>query len=238
MPNGGIDQAFRSGELLLGQEPSGEGVLQAATTPLAVMILIAVFVVAAILLLKRFLSILPELTDSVFRARGSASLENSVRSSHDRNLIALVLVIPMILVTYRYRLYDATFLRDLAGNWRVLAVAGVITAWLLLRLVMYFWLKPRRRYDFYQLSRRLGFTYWILLSILVLLTIGILALSGTSDSTVRLVIYVEILAVYLVFLLRRAQILSISCNPVRTFLYLCGLEILPAAALVISAVVL
>ena len=237
MQSAGIEEAFRSGQLLLEKVPSAPSEA-AEGTPLAVMILVGVSVVAAILLLKRFLSIIPLLADSVFRARGSASLENSVRSSHDRNLIAQVLVIPMVLITYRYRLYDAAFLRDLPSNWRVLAIGGVIGAWLLLRLIMYFWLKPRRRYDFYQLARRSGFTYWILLSLLVLLSAGILALFRIPDASIRLVLYIEILTVYLVFLLRRAQILSISCNPLRTFLYLCGLEILPSAVLVISGVLL
>jgi len=49
---------------------------------------------------------------------------------------------------------------------------------------------------------------------------------------------VEAGVLYLIYLLRRAQILSMSCNSLTTFLYLCGLELLPAALMVVPAVVL
>lgn len=238
MPNAGIEEAFRSGELLLNQVPSAQEGLAESGTPVAVTVLVGLFVIAAILLLKRFLNILPLLADSIFRARGSASLEGSVRNLHDRNLIAGVMLIPLVLITYRYRLYDAAFLRDLSDNLRLLSIAGVLVAWLILRLLLYLWMKPRRRYDFYQLSQRSGYTFFILLMLLVLITVGILMLTGCEDATIRWAVYAEMGLSYLVFLFRRAQILSLSCNPVRTFLYLCGLEILPTAALVVSAVIL
>ena len=41
-------------------------------------------------------------------------LETSVRASNDRRLVAAVLLLPAALITYRYRLYDAAFLRDLS----------------------------------------------------------------------------------------------------------------------------
>jgi hypothetical protein len=74
--------------------------------------------------------------------------------------------------------------------------------------------------------------------LVLLVTVGILALIGLDYSIVRLVLYGETALVYLLFLSRCAQILSLSCNHLRTFLYLCALEILPAALLVVSAVVL
>ena len=235
----GIEQAFRSGELLLPVEPSAPlETVPASGVPVAVTVMMALFVVAAILLLRNFLQILPLLADSIFRARGSTSLESSVRSSGDRNLIALVLTIPMILLAYRYRLYDPDFVQGMGDSARLLCVGGAIAAWILLRAILYVWFKPKRRYDFYQLSYRSGFTYWILLSIVMLLTSGILFLFGTPDRMIRIVLYAEIFTGFSVYLFRRAQILSLSCNHLRTFLYLCGLEILPAAALVISAVIL
>ena len=72
--------------------------------------------------------------------------------------------------------------------------------------------------------------------LLLLFTVGILSLFSCNDLTVKRFIYIETIAVYAVFLLRKAQILSMSCNPLRTFLYLCGLEFLPTSLLVLSAI--
>ena len=238
MPSEGIDSAFRSGELLLPGSPSGEAVSAGAGTPVGVMVLVAVFVVLLILQMRNLPYLLPLLFDSIFRARGSVALESSVRASNDRNTLALTLLIPLVLLTYRYRLYDPSFLRPFSPEIRLLAIAGVIGAYLLLRLVLYKLLKPRRKYDFYQLSHRASFTFFILAMLLILIGVGLLALFGVSDGTIRLVVLAGMGLVYLLFLLRRAQILALSCNPLRTFLYLCGLEILPTAALVVSAVIL
>jgi hypothetical protein len=103
---------------------------------------------------------------------------------------------------------------------------------------MYSFLKPRRNNDFYCLSRRTAYTYFILLVVLALLTTGILALFGCENAVIQKVLQVEIFTLYFAFLVRRAQILALFCNPLRTFLYLCALEILPSAALIVSAIVL
>ena len=107
-----------------------------------------------------------------------------------------------------------------------------------MRLVMYLLLKPRRRNEQYQLSHKAVFTYFILLMAVMLLSVGVMALVSCNDFIVRMVIYAEILLFYLVFLYRRTQILRLYCNPFRTFLYLCALEFLPTALLIVSAVVL
>lgn len=205
---------------------------------LAVNILVTLTVVVGMLLLERFLQLLPLLADSIFRARGSSSLENSVRANHDRNLMAAYLSVPALLVVNRYRLYDAAFLRDLPSPWRLLALAGVFAAWVLLSWMLFRLLRPRRRFDTYLRAHRASATYFIIYMLLVLGTLGLLALFRLPDATVRMVLYAETAVYYLFFLVRRAQIMALSCNPFRTFLYLCGLEILPSVLLVVSAVLL
>lgn len=233
-----LQALFKSGQLLLEDTPAEEVAETAAGMPVLFTVLVLAFMLAAILFLPRFLSIAPLLFDSLFRARGSVSLETSVRASNDRRLIAAVLLIPAALLTYRYRIYDAAFLRDLSEGWRLLAVMGVILVFALLRLALYNILKPRRNNDFYRLARRTSYTYFILLVILALVSVGVLALFGCDDNLVRKVILIETILLYLSFLVRRAQILALSCNPLRTFLYLCALEVIPTSALVVSAILL
>ena len=211
-------EAFKSGKLLLPDAPA-ESVAQAAQqVPLLMSILVLVFVVLAIVLLPAFLHIVPALADSVMRARGSSSLENSVRQSRDRTLVTVVLMIPAFLLVYRYRLYNPAFLRDLSPNYKFLASAGIFTGFMLLRLVLYLALKPRRRFDFYRLAYRTGYTLFILLMIVVLFTVGVLFLFGCNDLTISSFIYAELALAYLLLLVRRTQILLLSCNPLTNFL--------------------
>ena len=231
-------QDIIGGQLLLNTEPQ-EALAPVAERPTGLVIGLAVaFIVAAIVFLPRFLSLMPLLFDSLFRARGSVSLESSVRSSTDRRLTAALLTVPAVLMMYSYRLYNPAFLQGFGPNARLGIIAGVFLAFLLLRHVMYRLLMPRRRRDFYILSRNTAFTYFILLVLLSLLSVGLLELCGVSPGVTGRVLLIETALFYTVFFFRRAQILSLSCNHLRTFLYLCGLEILPCAALVVSAYLL
>lgn len=233
-----FQEPFVSGRLLLENTPAADAPVLTESVPVLSAILTVVFVLALIVFLPRFLSLAPLLFDSLFRARGSVSLENSVRYSNDRRLMAVLLLIPASLLIYHYRLWDASFLQEMSDSLRLLCIIGVFSVFFLFRLLMYALLKPRRQQDFYRLSRRTAYTYFILLTILALLTAGLLALLGCNDLVIKKVLIVETAFLYAVFFGRRAQILALSCNPLRTFLYLCGLEILPVSALVVSAILL
>lgn len=233
-----LDSLFRSGRLLLETSVPPEAPAAAEPSAWLVNLLVVAFAVLAIALLKRFLQVLPYMADSYLRVRGSAALEGSIRVSQDRNLVALVLTIPALLVTYRYRLYDPAILRDLDPNLRLAGVALALLAYVLVRHMVYLWVRPHRRMDIFRQSHRVGYTYFIFLMLLVLITVGILSLAGVESANVRYVIYGETGLVFFLLLYRSSQILSLSCNRLRTFLYLCALEILPAALLAVSAVVL
>lgn len=230
------EEIFRSGELLLPTTPPEAGG-PVETVPLSGTILVIVTVLLFLLTLRNFLNVLPYLRDSMSRARGSAALENSVKVSRDRNLVAAVFLLPAILLAFRYELYDPAFIRDWNPDFRLLAVAGAFLAFLLLRYLLYIWLRPRRRYDDYQMAYRAGHTYFILLMLLVLVTVGILYVAGVDDLLVKRILLIETGVVYLVYLLRKGQILSTSCKPLTTFLYLCALELLPAALLAGSVMI-
>lgn len=233
-----LEEPFRSGRLLLPDTPpqaveaAGEGLSLVAS------VLVAVSVLLFLLALRSFLNVLPYLADNIFRARGSAALENSVRVSRDRNLVVTVFLVPAILLIFRYRLFDIALFDALSPDMRLLAVAGVFLAYLLVRFLLYRWLRPRRRYDNYQMAYRAGYTFFILLMMLALVTVGVCYVLRLPDLTVKTLLLVETGVMYLLYLFRRGQILSTSCNTLTTFLYLCGLELLPTALLVVPAVIL
>lgn len=234
-----IGEAFREGTLLLSPErieavPSLSGGL-----PLAGHLMILVFTVLAMLLLGNFLNVAPYLMDIFLRARGSAALEGSVRVSRDRNIVALVLIIPFCLLMFRYRLWDPSFLEWFSGNVRILLISACFGVYLLLRVALCFALVPKRsNHDNYFLARRSAFNFFILLVTVQLLTVGICYLAGVPENILRMVLLAEAGFIYLVLIIRRGQILSAYCNPLATFLYLCALEILPTVLFVIPAVAL
>ncbi len=233
-----MEELFPEGELLLGTAPSEGLGAPSAGLPLSGELMAVLCILLFLLCLGRFINILPYIFDSILRARGSAALENSVRVREDRNIIAYILLIPACLVLYRYRIYDPAFLQDLPANYRMLGVAGILLAMLLLRLLLYRWMMPRRRYELYQVAYRAGHTFFILLMMLVLPTIGLLYVFHASDLTVRTVVVVESALSFLLYLLRKGEILSGFCNPLTTFLYLCALELLPLGLYVASALCL
>ena len=206
--------------------------------PLSVSILVAVFVVLMILFLRAFLQLLPFIEDSFLRARGSSALENSVRVSRDRNTVALVMLLPALLLAFRYRLYDPSFIAAYSGDACLWLIGACLAGYLLLRLIIYMLLKPRRRYENYQVAHHASYTFFILLVLLLLSTAGVLSVFKVQDSAMKVVLYVETAAVYLMYLIRSSHFLLLSCNHFRTFLYLCALELIPLAALILSAVLL
>ena len=229
---------FRSGELLLGENSSADMPPSDGGLPLTAELILVVFVILFILQMKRFLELMPYLWDVVFRARGSAQLENSLRISHDRNLLALTFLLPSILFMYRYRLYAPSFLEGLSPNFYLLALAGVWEAYISLRAILYTLLRPRRGQEFYRLSHRVIYTCFILMMLVVLPMVGIMAFLDCNDLTIKYFILGVSFSFYLLILVRRTQFLLRFCNPLRTFLYLCALEFLPTALLVLSAVLL
>ena len=234
-----LEEAFKTGRLLLPEFSSGAAEnVAAAPLPWTQISLTLLFVLLFLLFLRNFLYILPSISDSIFRARGSQALESSVRVSRDRNIIALIFIIPLVLLVQRYRLYAPDFLQPLSPDAQVGAVAGVVVLFLAVRALLHLWLKPRRRSDNYMMAYRAGHTFFILLMLVALPKVGILYMFHAGDLTFRTCIYVESAVIYGLYLLRKVQILSLSCSSLTTFLYLCALELLPAALLVTSAVIL
>lgn len=205
---------------------------------MVVNIIMVLFVALALFLLPTFFHLAPYLADAVFRARGSEALEFSVSVTRERKVIAIALLIPALMIMSRYNLYNPSVIASLPKVWHLAACAGVLAAYLVLRMVLYFALKPKRHYDYYRLANRAVFTFFILLMLMALPALGIMTIFHANDVVIRTVLFILLAVSYLLFLLRKAQILSLSCGGFTTFLYLCALEFLPTALLVVSAVVL
>lgn len=83
--------------------------------------------------------------------------------------------------------------------------------------------------------RRMLYTFSIPLCAAVLLVVGVNALVGWSDVTVKTIIIVIFGLNLAIVMFQEFRILNLRYHPFVSFLYLCGLEFVPASALVAVA---
>lgn len=202
-----------------------------------------VLVVAAVLIgiagLRDLLRLLPELLYCFSRPRASVSLEYNTSVVRMRNTAALISILPYCLLADRFGLFRPELWSAVPEEWSAPATVGVFLAYLLLRTVCSAIIRPPRLSGTAaDAVRRSPWNYFILLTLLMLLTVGLLYIFRPSDTVVRITLYAETALFFLLSLLRSGQILASGFSGLTTILYLCGLELLPAAALAAYAVFL
>lgn len=202
-----------------------------------------VLVVAAVLIgiagLRDLLRLLPELLYCFSRPRASVSLEYNTSVVRMRNTAALISILPFCLLADRFGLFRPELWSAVPEEWSAPATVGVFLAYLLLRTVCSALIRPPRLSGTAaDAVRRSPWNYFILLTLLMLLTAGLLYIFRPSDTVVRISLYAETALFFLLSLLRSGQILASGFSGLTTILYLCGLELLPAAALAAYAVFL
>lgn len=198
---------------------------------------LAVFFTLLFLLnMRSFLKVAPSLWDCVARWKGNLTLENSIQLSRSRNWIAAILFVPFCLVVFAFGLYSPDFLSGMPRTFQLLTVIGVFMAYLLLRAFLNWQLEMHNfGSGVFTAANMSFFNYSIILFFLLFLTGGLWAAFSGDWTSARPVMLWEAGLTYLVYIFRRGQIFASVCNPFATFLYLCSLEILPTAALVLSA---
>lgn len=202
-----------------------------------------VLVVAAVLIgiagLRDLLRLLPELLYCFSRPRASVSLEYNTSVVRMRNTAALISILPFCLLADRFGLFRPELWSAVPEEWSAPATVGVFLAYLLLRTVCSALIRPPRLSGTAaDAVRRSPWNNFILLTLLMLLTVGLLYIFRPSDTVVRITLYAETALFFLLSLLRSGQILASGFSGLTTILYLCGLELLPAAALAAYAVFL
>jgi len=198
---------------------------------------LAVFFTLLFLLnLRSFLKVAPSLWDCVVRWKGNLTLEDSIQLSRSRNWIAAILFVPFCQVVFAFGLYSPDFMAGMPVTFQLLTVIGVFLAYLLLRAFLN-WQLEMHRYgsSVFTAANNSFFNYCVILFFLLFLTGGLWGAISGDTASARPVMLWEAGVTYLVYIFRRGQIFASVCNPFATFLYLCSLELLPTAALVLSA---
>ena len=161
------------------------------------------------------------------RGKANVELEHSIQLARTRNRAALLALLPMWLAAERFSLLSESM-------WVTLAI---LAGYLILRRLVSAVLPAGRLPSESRLAvRRALYTYSIVLSALMTLTVGIWALVRWDTETMRYVFAAEAGVVLMLSFVREAQILNTVFRPFITFLYLCGLELIPAAGLVAASI--
>ena len=229
-----MEEVFRSGTLEMSASPlSGLAAGPAWSDLPANRILAVAAIILTIISLPDLFRIAPHLGYAFSRSRGAAELEHSLGTARTRNAVALLFLLPFCLVADRYAPVRPAFLPQPSAAWSAPLTFGLFAGWLLVRRLCYALLRPRRMgAEAFAALRNNPYNYFIPLTVLMLLSCGCISLVGASDALVRTVLCWEIAVFALFCLFRSGQILNAHCSGFATIMYLCGLEIIPAAAYV------
>lgn len=235
------DGAFISGKL---EMPSSVSDVVSQASPLwedillnRILALIAVILVLVVL--ADIVKIFPKLLDCVTRWRACISLEHSLSDARPRNTAAAVLALLISLLLDKYEIFHPDFADAVSPDIRVLLSIGAVAVFFLLRAVVFRVLDlGRMRSDERNAVKNTLYSFVIVAGLLMLGSFVALEMFKAPAITIRITTICEIALFWVLSLLKTGQILRSRVSGLTTFLYLCALEILPAAAVVVCQTVL
>lgn len=233
-------EAFRAGSLTMSASPADVSAVASEWADLpGNWIMIIICTVAAIIFLNRFMGLSRYIFGGFLRWKEIVSLENSVRLTRDRNTVAAISFLMVVLVVSRFEIYSPEYLLRIPPDFRTLGIFGAFIAIMLLRESMVTFLSAyTRNIEQYRISNRAIYNFIIFMSVILLVLVVIMLLFDINPLIIKTWSIITIALVYSVFLIRKTQIISKACGHVTAFLYLCILELLPAGILVASEFIL
>ena len=235
-----VSEAFAQGQLFMhaNTEQSIPVTDLWGTSPLN-WALMAFCIVLMLISMRRFISVLPTIWRPFFRWREIVSIEGNMRLSRERNSVALASIFICGICVSRLGLFHNKLLSALPPGFQTLAIIGTLCAYLLVRWIAGV-LTPtgKIRSETAKISGHGGTNFFILETFFLVIGITILAISGSCLPHIKTAAYIFTGLLFIVNLIRRYQIITQDCGFFTAILYLCSVEILPAALLVISLVYL
>ncbi len=201
-------------------------------------ILASISILMVITVLRKLVAVFPSLLACTLRWKESVNLESSIKFSHDRDIIAIVMTVPFCLAAEKFRLYDPSFLADMNENMRIGITSGVFFTYFLVRslvssIVQAFTQKKKA----YLTAVRSAYSFFIILSLILIAMGGILSFLHVDNGIIRNAMLWVSAFIYIIFLLRKFQIFNSGFSILTSFLYLCALEIIPTGLLIASALI-
>ncbi len=231
-----IDSAFVQGQLLMSQVPQAHQVHETVFPWVDILALVSIL--PFLFFLKPFLEVIPSILSCAIRSKENINLENNVKLSRTRNLLALALILPFVLIVFEKKLYSPSFYVSLTPGLQFLTLIGivivyVILAWAFAKLMAPDSSKKRN----YKIACRSSFNFFILLVLLLLAVVGVFELFDVSEKLAQTSLYWIFGITYILYIIRKLQIFASSFPIFTAILYLCALEIIPTGAVVASAII-
>jgi len=231
------DSAFVRGSLVLpdtGLEDVAAQIPVQWGESVSINILCLFMVLCAIACLRRFLNVLPSILGCMFRYREIVNLAESAKLVRDRNVVMMASILPFCLLVARYGLWHMPFMSGMSSVFQFVVIVGVFFAYVILRFLMQLLFgRGHMSPKIFKTGNESFRVFLILGTGITMATAGIMELFGQNDPQIVKVLYWEIALIFTLFALRKSQIFLSACSFFSTFLYLCALEILPAAAVVV-----
>lgn len=232
-----VEEAFRNSKLVMASAGDVQITAPAWSDMPLNALLCGISVLLGILALYSLISLRSAMGGCLRHWRGCVELEHNIHNTNDRNLAALVLALPFCLIADRYSLYRPDFLSFAGPGWHSAATVGAFLAFLIVHKVSGLAARlPNCNSDFKAAAHKTPRTFFIIYTLLMLATAGVMRALNAPESALRTVLYVELAVGYAFALLRIGQIIAARHSFLPTILYLCALELLPVALLIVSAV--
>ena len=201
-----------------------------------ILVLISFFIVMS--MLRKLVGVFPSLMACLIRSKESINLEASAQLSRYRNFIAFSMVLPFCLIVWDEKLYTPAFMEGFNENFRFCTIFGIFMAYILVRKALEYMLRPRQvNSKTYMTACKAGRTFFSILTLTLLVMAGVMSFIDTPTEVVTDAMLWVSASIYLIYILRKTQILISSASFFAAFLYLCALEIIPTGALVASAII-
>jgi hypothetical protein len=201
-------------------------------------ILALISLLIILMMLRRLVEVVPSLIACLFRWKESINLETSVQLSISRNFLALTMFIPFCLVIWRFELYRPAFLNEFTDDSSLGITIGVFSAFALLRKALEFVFRPKKSGGkTFGTACRSSRTFLSVLTIILMAMGGVMTFVDATPASITSAMLWVSAYIYLMFILRKFQILISSASFFAAFLYLCALEIVPTGAIIASAII-
>ena len=214
-----VSEAFSKGTLELPCNPLP--VPDAVPGSLVTDILAAASILVVILLLNKIINVFPALIACAMRWKESINLEERVKQSRDRTLIAFSMIVPFSLVVVQFSLYSPRFMSGLNPDLRIAAFIGIFIIYLVLKTLCAFASHPKKGPAKTYRSACMSFATFFILLVFALLIAG--GFAGFLEMDI--------------YLVRLLQIFASSYSFFTAFLYLCTVELIPTGLFISTACV-
>lgn len=234
-----VDSAFHTSIPALGSHDWSFQVHTAEAMSTTMEILILLSVILFVASLNKFINILPYMLGCLLRWKECINIENSMKICRNRNAVAGIMLIPFILIATSYRLWPP-FLRSALGEpYMILATTGIFIGYLCLRAVAFVSARNiKGNKKIFEGTSGTSRTFFCTTTVIITITGICTSVFGVSWELARSIILYEFACLYGIMIIRKTQIFTNYCSVLSTILYLCTLEILPTAILILAAVLI